>query len=531
MTNNTIKGVKKSNFTASTTIPDDATLDYVTNGQNVKIKQSDYLAGLGVSGSVEQDGDPLGTPVLDKQGTVNAIRNLVGGKGITTSIDAQNSIEIGTDFSFDQSGVAIVDDPLADAPAFKSLVAGTDISIVGAAGIATISANTDGLKPANRVIVNQASDFPAAVSGVIPLAANTEYYIGGAISVSDRFSLSAGNIVINGQAPVSSLTYTGTGDMFTGVDVGQATIRGLTVSQPSAASGDAIYNFSDSGSPTSVVNLDNTRVASCDTLAKYQNLFAITFNFFGVFSANQGIVTQGTGTGVLSIGEVALITTNAALVAVDLGTNVFNALDIMNLQVVGVAGTVGIKGLANSGNVLSGQVAAVQVSEFIGGVTPLDTISNNDFRFNFLGNSGIPDTNPDGLSSLTANATNTVIAAVDTPTLIAGTWVVEGASHFTGTTAGRLTYIGERDLTVPIDLVVDMEPASGTNKDLRVCIAINGATVPATCRLSRVDSGNPQSLSSVWQYTFTNGDYIEGFVENTSDAVDILVSGAVLRIR
>ena len=164
-------------------------------------------------------------------------------------------------------------------------------------------------------------------------------------------------------------------------------------------------------------------------------------------------------------------------------------------------------------------------------MTPLDTIASTDFRFSFQGNSGVSDTNPDGLLSLTANATNTVISAVNTPTLVDGTWMVEGVSHFTGDANGRLIYIGERDLIAPIDVVLDFEPVSGTNKDLRVCVAINGSSVAATCRLSRVDSGNPQSVASVWQYTFTNGDYLEAFVENASDAVDILVIGAVLRIR
>ena len=387
--------------------------------------------------------------------------------------------------------------------------------------------------PINRKYINSSSDLDdivAPISGVYNLPGDTEYFIAGSTSFDNRFDLSNGNIVIRGNIPTSSVTYTGIGDMFTGGDVGLALISGLTLSQPNASSGDAIFNFSDSA-PASVVNLDNIRVASCDTLAKYQNLVAITFNFFGVFSANQGILAQSTGTGVLSIGEVFIATTNASFIGVDLGTNVFNGVDCMNLQIIGVAGSVGIKGLANSGNMLAGQIATVQSCEFIGGMTPLDTIASTDFRFSFQGNSGIPDTNPDGLLSLTANATDTEISAVDTPTLIAGTWVVEGVSHFTGDANGRLTYIGERDLIAPIDVVLDFEPVSGTNKDLRVCVAINGSPVAATCRLSRVDSGNPQSVASVWQYTFTNGDYLEAFVENASDAVDILVIGAVLRIR
>lgn len=531
MVNNTRIGTKKSDFTGSTTIPSSATFDYVHNGQNLKILYSDFLSALGVTGTITQGGNPLGSPVLDQQGSTNVIRNVVGGFGITTSIDAQNSITFDVDFSFDTTGVAIVDDPLAEAPAFKSLVSGTDITITSASGIATINANTDGLKPTNRVIINQASDFPAASGGVITLAASTEYYIGDNITVSDRFDLSAGNIVVRGQAAACSITYTGTGDMFTAVDFTLLGINGVTLSQPNATTGDSLFDFSDSVTASSVANLMSINVLTCDTVLTYENIRGVTVDLLAVFSCNNGFIAQNTGTGTFSLGRVGIITTNATFVGIDLGTNIFTSMEVSNLQIFGVSGSVGIKGLASSGNILTGFIANIGNNEFIGGMTPLDTIVFTDFRFNFQGNSGISDTNPDGLLSLTANATNTVISAVNTPTLVAGTWVVEGVSHFTGDANGRLTYIAERDLTAPIDLVLDFEPVSGTNKDLRVCIAINGVAVVATCRLSRVDSGNPQSIASVWQTTFSTGDYIECFVENTTDAVDILVSGAVLRIR
>ena len=129
MTNNTNIGIKKSRFTQSVTIPNDATLDFVSNGQNFKIKYSDLLAGLGVTGSIIQGGDPLGAPVLDVQGSTNVIRNLSGGFGISASINPQNGIDISTDFSFDQTGAVIVDDPLSPSPKFKSMVGGSGITI------------------------------------------------------------------------------------------------------------------------------------------------------------------------------------------------------------------------------------------------------------------------------------------------------------------------------------------------------------------------------------------------------------------
>lgn len=88
-------GLKKSEFTADTTIPAGSTFDFVINGQNFKITIEDLISYLGVTGSLSQDGAVSGAPVLDLSSAPDyLIRNLEEGEGISVSVSPENGITI-----------------------------------------------------------------------------------------------------------------------------------------------------------------------------------------------------------------------------------------------------------------------------------------------------------------------------------------------------------------------------------------------------------------------------------------------------
>lgn len=143
----------------------------------------------------------------------------------------------------------------------------------------------------------------------------------------------------------------------------------------------------------------------------------------------------------------------------------------------------------------------------------------------------IPDAAPiSGLLWMAGNATATAIAAIDTPVLVAGSWVVGGTSLFTGTTGGRLTYTGTDDVVVMVNAVVDIEPASGTAKGLTTKVYINGAAT-SSGRKVFADTALAQNAAVLWQATLSTNDYIELYVENNTDTIDVLVSGAVMVVK
>lgn len=122
-------GVRQSQFIEQTSIPTGSSLGFFNNGFNYQITYDNFLSGLGVTGTIEQDGDVTGTPVLDVQGTVNYIRNLEAGSGVSINVSPQNGIEIEHNFTVDTTGEPLMQNISDPSPIFVSIVAGVGINV------------------------------------------------------------------------------------------------------------------------------------------------------------------------------------------------------------------------------------------------------------------------------------------------------------------------------------------------------------------------------------------------------------------
>jgi hypothetical protein len=204
-------GVKQSDFTAQTTILAGSYLGFFANGYNYKITYDNFLSGLGVTGSIAQDGAVTGTPVLDIQGTVNYIRNLEDGSGIVTNVSAENGITIAHNFTVNTTGEPLMQDISAASPMFVSLVGGTGIAVatvgdtieisstesasfasVSMAGNATatvIASTATPVKVAGTFVVGDVSaGWTAATDGKITHTGQTSRHIINAIATLDAAS-------------------------------------------------------------------------------------------------------------------------------------------------------------------------------------------------------------------------------------------------------------------------------------------------------------------------------------------------------
>lgn len=133
------QGRKKSDFVAKTTVEAGGYLDYVVNGTNYKISYDNFVSGLGVTGSIVQDGAVTGAAILDTQGTVNNIRNLENGSGIVANVSPENGVILAHNFTQDSTGTPIFLNTTADSPTFASLVAGNGIEITSTDDYVTIT--------------------------------------------------------------------------------------------------------------------------------------------------------------------------------------------------------------------------------------------------------------------------------------------------------------------------------------------------------------------------------------------------------
>lgn len=511
-------GRKISKFTAQTSLPSDAKLTYISNGTNYKISLADFVASLGVTGTIVQDGDPLGTPVLNTAGSVNNIRNLEAGSGIKTSVSPENGVTVEHNFIEDTVGVTLVADLTADQPKFRSLVAGDGMNVSSSNGTIQI-ALTGTPATTKTVIVTSVSDFPAAVAGVITLDADTEYAIRNDIETSNRFVM-GNNTVINGSDNlVIGLTYTGSGIMFTSANK-NITFKNITITCTSGT----FIDFDGTGAE--ILQISNGRLI-VDVLGEIDDFAGIHIDDTQFTIATDGFLFGGTNGAILA--EANLGTINAGTFY-DLGTATFDGFSITDAFITLNGSSVFLGGAASSANLTSGNLGSVHNSRFFGAGTPLNTITSGDIRWEFSINNGIQDSTKDVLMSQVSNATNTVIAVTGTPVKLAGTWAEEDAFFFKTDATGRMTYAGEKDIEIDVNMSFSGAPVSGTNKLIKFYVAKNGSHIVNSGALNNLSAGDVSRSTLIWRVSLSLNDYIEGFVANETDTTDVLVTDAAMRL-
>lgn len=517
------RDVRISDFTGTTTVGDSDLLTVVQGGTNKKITHKDYKDNLGVTGTIVQDGDPTGVPVLDTQGSVNNIRNLEIGAGISGAVSAQNGIELKHNFTQATVGSPILLNPTSASPTIASLEAGDGISIVQAGDHLEISQSAI-VTSSKTIVVNELSDLPTPVAGVITLLDDREYLFTNDVDLGTN-RLELNNTTIKGsESTLITLTYSGTGDLFT---IASKTVRVANIAID-AASG-RIFNWSCVAG-SHIFRCNDVSIVACDKIGTFNSTAGSVLRFTNVSPAaitTDGLEFIGDYSSFLWETSAANITAGAMF---NLGTATFDSFIADTILITLGAGSNLISGAASSANINAGGIGLVERMRISGAGTPLSGVSVNDALWEFRGNDDIADTRTDGLLSMQSNATNTVIASAGTPVLIAGTWVVESTAQMTGTTGGRLTYDGGRDAKLPITASVSVAPVSGANVSVSAQVAINGTIVSNSKRTGTASSGSPTSITIPWQENLSPADFVEVFVTNEDNTTDLLVSSAVFRV-
>lgn len=514
------RDIKKSQFVQQETIPAGSTFDFVINGFNYKIPVEQMIAAFGTTGTLEQLGDVTQTPVLSKSGTVNRIRNIEDGAGVKASVSPKQGIKLDHNFSTGDAGIPVLIDSAATSPVIRNLVAGLGVGIASDGD--NIQISVTGLPIAsNIVIVNEMTDFPSAVLGVITLADDTAYLLSAKLTTANRFILGNNTVVYGADSAVSSLEYTGVDTMFTST----GTNSKLTFTDLSCPSG-KLFDISSTGE--GVFQFVNVTVPSCDRLGSIANLAAMQITDCAI----DEIKTAGidfSGTSVLFVGSRNLFNITAGSVF-DFGTSVFTAGWTMDTSFANLgAGTSFLTGLADSGNIAVGGLGSLLNTRFSGDGIPLDTITDRDARWYFLANDDIGDIRTDALINFSGNVTPTTINVAGTPEKIGVTWEIQAVSQFEATTDGILTYVGPKKAKLPITISITSEPVSGITKDIRFHLFRNGVDINAD-QGATLDSGKPMNISLIWGIEFDTDDFIELYVSNESDTVNVLVLSVVFRV-
>lgn len=382
--------------------------------------------------------------------------------------------------------------------------------------------------PINQVVINDLSDLPAPSAGVIQLADYTHYIIAANISGSDRIVLGIDNTITCNSVFSPCWAYTGSGNMFTGVDVNVHILNVrlncpngtvFDMSSPTASGGNIFYG-------------QGIIIESCAKVGHFNNINTVDISSGTAANATIGITVAGnTNWSIFSFDKWAMFSSSATFIGIDFGTSLHKTLELNDLVIRAPAGAIGLKGAADSANLVTGALATVTNGEFSGGLTPLSVFDTCDIRWNYKANSGIPDSVSDFLMSFNGNTTATTIAFVNTPVKVNAVWTVERSSRFTCTTTGRATFIAERDDFFPLDLAIGLISVGGTPIDATAYIAINGSVI-ANSGISVAISGSDQkSISIPWQKLLSEDDYGEIFVENNTNDNNIIVESSIFRGR
>ena len=280
------------------------------------------------------------------------------------------------------------------------------------------------------------ADFPAAVTGVRTLAADTAYLVSADLTTSDRFVFGDNTVIYAADAAVGSITYTGSDTMFTGVN----TNNKITKISLDCASGKL---FDISGTGTETFQILETTITACDEIGSVADIFA--------FQLSGALFDEITTTGMDFTGNVAVAVFDKNIMYLsggtlaDLGTCTFDSFSATGSYVYPSAGTTIVEGQTGSANINTGGLGAMINNRFNGtGYTFSTTLSVEDALWQYLLNDDVADTRADALINMQNNVTATTISVATTPVLIAGTWVEQGVGQFETTAAGRVTYKGGR---------------------------------------------------------------------------------------
>ena len=499
-------GTKKSNFSAQTTIPADATFDYVSNSTNYKITYANFQTSLGVSGTISAVGTGS-TSILDDQGAVKGIRNIEDGAGIITVVDGNNSVSISTNFTYDATGEKLVDNGALAKPTFKSLVAGSGVGMSSTDDAITITSGGG----QNVVIVNSLSDLPTPVASVISLAASTTYQISGAVNIGvNRLALGTYTAIVGNSPQSDVITSTNAGFLLTATNTFSINNVGF-----SAAGG----WLSCTGSGTEEASISGVEVAACSVLAEIT-----TWNFMTVFASHFEVATTDGfrffGACVHASFDSNHFHSGVIGSQIDLGTATFDHFNIgVNNTFILASGITAITVAASSANINVGSSGHIfdnfmtlNSGTSTSGLTSLDdrwTVrNNNEILSSLIGAQG----------SCTGNATGT--SATTTASVIAlGTSFVDDATlngNFTVTTGGRMTYDGLEKRFFFVDASIFAAATSGSAQQYLFYIAKNGTVITSSQSMREFTTSTPGSLEVKSLVSLNTGEYVEVYVKKVT---------------
>jgi len=414
--------------------------------------------------------------------------------------------------------------------AFQPIIIGTADAKAGDtlfAGATKINGNFTELygSSANNIkVINEAADFPEPSGGVITLEDNITYYISANVVTSDRFICGANNIITSNNPFANALIYTGSGDMFTGVNVSFAVDRGV-ISCPNSQP----FNFSATAGNFPTFGLNLTTIANCQKCGTFDNLRSVNVTNTAFFDCTDGISISGVDNwDTVTVSRLRIDGGTSVINGLDLTSSLHETFELNNYVIIGGVGTVGITGLANNANIKPDFIASVDQCEFTSGVTPLSGITIEDVRFSFLSNSGLQDSTIDANPYLSTATTVTISTSGVYEKINQGNWLFSEASRLSVSTDGDVTNLMEKPVKIQINGSITIEKVGGGSDLLTARLVYNDLPNDPQSAITELGTDNtqPTNIGLVGIFTLEPGDSISIYVANQDSTSNVVVNYA-----
>jgi len=438
---------KISSFTGEASLVGSDLITFVRAGTNFNVTFTGLINSLGVTGTLETIGDPLGSPVLNQPAAgINEIRNIESGPGILASISPQDGITIEWNVAQDNIGVSLTSGLANSEPVISSLTAGLGLSIVKTGNNIVFTNTVDpatGLS--NRVVVTEAADLAGT------LDSTKEYFIDGIVNMgSQSIEVPAGGLSLTGyNFDVSKLTSSTAGyTMFTSPVGGSGSLIGKDYAIEVTGAGSKVYDLtSDTGSEAfefSRINYNNCE--SLGSLTNYRQGLEVGTGRFGgkpelelIGAWSGGYFIDVSIVRNLDDGAYSLFKAGAGFVM----TSRFRSNQNIDLPASASFLDFAPSNFTNPSTLQLQGCLVSRVGVFDAGDSNLTpNVSPADLISDWHENKGIGNTFPGGELNITAEVITT-IAVAGTFVDLLGTYTVDDLQHFDEPANGQLRHLGD----------------------------------------------------------------------------------------
>jgi hypothetical protein len=370
----------------------------------------------------------------------------------------------------------------------------------------------------NMIFVNSKSDFPAAVSGVITLAANVTYFITTTVDLTgDRLVGSQNTTLIGGSSENCFLISTGLSASTALISSAWSIpMRSLSITHGTALNLDATgnanqaidwfgVNFTNCATVGLVKSYSNFIMTDCALLNSANMSFDGTM---GTVGFDQCLFSGIAGQTTLNFPSTLTIT---------------RRIRVIYSSFVAFGGATAINVDVNA--VIPVESYILITVNFSGGATYVAGVQHDDNKALFQNCKGISNTAEVGQMYFNDNATQNAIATQSVFEKIEGTTTASAENEKFSHTSNRLTYTGgiTREFVVTASCAAQSIQTNATTITIR--IAKNGTTIAESeAKATTSATGRSENFYCQALVQLAQNDFIELFIANETNANNLLVT-------